>query len=80
MHTGCCFAAEIEDGPNGNGPEGPFAAIANPKAACVIVSVASGSQPLRRGVMMVLHSILVPTHLTIELVHQLVDRCVEIFV
>ena len=82
MHAGCCFIAEIEGSPDGNGPDGVRAQMQTaPKGrvAEMDVSLPSGSQPLRRGVVMVLHSVLVATHLTIEFVHQLIDRRIQIF-
>ena len=46
----------------------------------VNVSLASGSQALVRRMMMVLDLVLVATRLAVELVHQLVDRGVQVFV
>ena len=72
MAAGCCFAAEIECSPNGKRP---------PRAASAwAVSAASGGKALGCGMVMVLDLVLVPAHLSIELVHQLIDRGVQVFV
>ena len=59
-------------GSNDNGPEGPFPSVRH--------SVGGGVQPLGRGVVVILQPILVAHHLAIELVHQLIDGGVKIFV
>src|SRR5262245_45879979 len=68
---GCCVAVEIENSPNGNGPEGPFRGLS--------VAQASGGEPLGGRMMVVLDLVLVAADLAVQLVHQLIDGRVQVF-
>src|SRR4051812_32039722 len=68
---GCCVAVEIENSPNGNGPEGAVPLIG--------VAQESGGKPLGGRMVMVLHPVLVAADLAVQLVHQLVDGRVQVF-